>query len=141
VSRGYRVLEHTADTGIEAWGPTPEAALEQAAVGLFAQLCEPGSVQERRSVTFSAHGPDDDTRAVHFLQEALAHWHLDRMVFVRFEVEPLSGEEVRARGFGEVYDPARHEILGELKAVTYHHAFFGKSSDGERWVVRVVIDI
>ena len=32
---GYEILEHTADLGIRAWGPSIEQAFEQAAWGLI----------------------------------------------------------------------------------------------------------
>ncbi|MGH2528104.1 MAG: archease [Actinomycetota bacterium] len=31
---GYELLDHTADVGIRSWGPSPEAAFEQAAWAL-----------------------------------------------------------------------------------------------------------
>ena len=137
---GYRVLDHTADLALESFAPTPEAALAEAARGLCAQLCDPATVAERRAVALEARGADPETRLVHFLQEALAAWHLERMLLARFEVEPLAGDVVRGRGFGEPFDPARHEILGELKAVTYHQARFAHGADG-LWRAFFVVDI
>jgi SHS2 domain-containing protein len=39
----------------------------------------------------------------------------------------------------EPLDPARHEILTEVKAVTYHQLQFRQ--EGARWVGRVVLDL
>jgi SHS2 domain-containing protein len=35
---GHELLEHTADLGIRAWGPSPERAFEEAAAALFEVL-------------------------------------------------------------------------------------------------------
>lgn len=136
---GYRVLDHTADLELRAWSETAEGALAEAARGLFAQICEPTGVRERTTFSVEARGADAAERTVHFLQEALAAWHLRRLLLSRFEVAPLEGEVVRAVGHGEAYDPARHEIQGELKAVTYHRASLAPRAG--LWFVNVVVDI
>ena len=38
--RGHRVVEHTADQALEAWGPTRAACLEEAVIGFVAQFAE-----------------------------------------------------------------------------------------------------
>ena len=136
---GYEVLDHTADLELRAWGESAEEALAEAARGLFAQLCDPASVKEQTAFAVEARGADPAERAVHFLQEALAAWHLHRLLLTRFEVAPIEGDVVRGVGFGETYDPGRHEIFGELKAVTYHRASL---TPGEGvWWVNVVVDL
>jgi len=40
---------------------------------------------------------------------------------------------------GETYDPARHRIKQEIKAVTYHQAAVEKTAAG--WRARVVFDV
>jgi SHS2 domain-containing protein len=136
---GFRIFDHTADVGIESWGPTPESALCEAAAGLYSLLCEPASIEERCEVAVAASGADRESLAIHFLQEALAAWHLRHLLLRRFEIDELTGGSVRARGFGEPYEPSRHQIQGELKAVTYHAAAFERR--GERWVVTCIVDI
>lgn len=136
---GYRLLEHTADLAIEAWGATPEEALAEAARALFAELCDLKRVQETTTVTFEARGGDDVECAVHLLQEALAAWNLDRLLLRRFRVERCEGRRVRAVAWGEPFDPGRHEVRCEMKAVTYHQAAFGPGKGG--WRVRFIVDL
>jgi SHS2 domain-containing protein len=136
---GARLFDHTADVGIEAWGPTLEAALAAAAREMFTYLCDVARVEERIEVALEARGADDAERAVHFLQEALAAWHGRRLLLARFEVEPVRGEVVRGRARGEAFDPARHEVYGEVKAVTYHQARVER--EGSRHRIEVVLDI
>ena len=46
MSAGARTFDHTADVGLEAWGPTREATLAAAARGLFAELCALETVED-----------------------------------------------------------------------------------------------
>lgn len=139
MSRGFRIFEHTADTGVEAWGATREDALAAAARGLFSLLCDLDSVRAMQKIAFEARGADDVERVVHFLQEALAAWNLRRILLCDFSVEPFAGDLVRGNASGEPYDPGRHEIRGEIKAVTYHLAEVRRLDDA--WRIRFIVDI
>jgi SHS2 domain-containing protein len=55
--------------------------------------------------------------------------------------EETTGPLTSVRGSltGEPYDPARHEIKVEIKAVTYHQLTI--KQEGGQWVGRVIVDI
>jgi SHS2 domain-containing protein len=54
-------------------------------------------------------------------------------------VEAARPEEVRGRVRGESFDPRRHELYGEVKAVTYHELAVTRSGAG--WQARVIFDV
>ena len=41
--------------------------------------------------------------------------------------------------YGEPYDPARHVLAHEVKAITYHELKVEKTADG--WLAEVIVDI
>jgi SHS2 domain-containing protein len=51
----------------------------------------------------------------------------------------LARSQVTARLRGEAFDPARHQLKQEIKAVTYHQAFVQTTVQG--WKGRVILDV
>ncbi len=119
-ARGYRYLEHTADVGIEAWGPDLAAAFEEAASALAALMVDPASVDEREEWRIALDGDDEADLLVRWLSELIALVDTDASVFRRFAVETIGPRRLEARAWGEAIDPARHQLRTAVKAATYH---------------------
>ncbi len=135
----YRYLDHTADVGIFASGPTLADAFASAGEALAALLCEPDSVQERDSREVAASAPDTEALLVAWLSEVNFLFEVERFAFRRFEVRELADGAVRAVGHGETIDSARHEVGIQVKAVTYHEIEIAEDADG--FSVQVILDI
>jgi SHS2 domain-containing protein len=54
-------------------------------------------------------------------------------------IREVSPQRLKVLLRGEPFDPARHRILKEIKAVTYHQASVEKT--GDVWVARVIFDV
>ena len=164
----YRYLEHTADAGIEATGATLEAAFASAADGLAGWLCNRASVGERESRPFDLSAADLESLLVDWLNEVNFAFEVDRIAFRRFEVTEVRGPaalrgpfgrlgaapqgppdarktpgggpvSLKATGYGEPLDPARHHPGEQVKSVTYHGVKVERTPDG--WLARVFLDI
>ena len=61
------------------------------------------------------------------------------MVYATFEVA-VREAGLTATAFGEPFDPARHGIGREVKAVTYHGLSVERQPDGT-WLAEVIVDI
>jgi len=137
--RGHRLLEHTADMGIEASGASLEELFAEAAYGLMEIIA--GSPQapcrEERSVT--VEGGDAAELLVNWLNEVLYLFEIKRFFPVDFEVEEIRWDRLHARVRGEPFDPQRHPVEREVKAVTYHQIEV-KKIDGF-WQARVYVDL
>lgn len=139
----WRPVDHTGDVAIDAEAPTEEDLFACCAAALFEILAEPIGPGPRREARVSAEAADDEILLVRWLRELLYLHATERWIFAEFEVE-LGGEEGGARRLsavarGEIFDPERHAIRTELKAVTYHQ--IGVRRDGDLWRARVVFDI
>jgi SHS2 domain-containing protein len=135
----YRYLEHTADAGIEANGATLEETLAAAAEGLAAWLCDASTVRPVESRVFEVHAADLVSVVVDWLNEVNFEFEVGRFAFSRFEVAPLEGATLKAIGYGEPLDPARHHPGEQVKSVTYHGVKVEQAGGG--WTVRVYLDI
>lgn len=135
----HRLLEHTADMGIEASGATLEELFAEAASGLLEIIAGTPQVvaREERRVTVTAG--DTGELLVHWLNEILYLFESQGFLPLDFEIEEIRMNRLRARVRGETFDPQRHPLEREVKAVTYHQLLVEKT-DG-LWWARVYVDL
>jgi SHS2 domain-containing protein len=135
----YRVFDHTADLGIEVFGKTKEEVYAGAAMALFDLLTEPGRVRKALERTIAADGEDDAELLVNFLREVLYAWTGDGFLVAECAVREAGPRRITAVLRGEPFDPARHRIRQEIKAVTHHQASLRRAAAG--WEARIVFDV
>ncbi len=135
---GYRILEHTADVGIEAWGADLREAFAAAARGMFSLMIELDRVVERTVRTQRIRADDRQGLLVAWLNELIGLVDAEGEVFRRFLVDELTARTLVARAFGEALDLDRHEPHLAIKAATYHDV---SVEAGPPARVRVLLDI
>lgn len=138
MERGHRVIEHTADSGIEAWGPTLDEAFEEAALGLFDLMIDPAAVDERETCSIVVRGGDDGDLLVRWLNELIYLVDARGLVFGRFVVKREGPGVLAADAYGEPLDPARHGQRSAVKAATYHQLAVEAGPPAR---VRVIVDL
>ena len=141
---GYRLLEHTADVGVSAWGPDPGRAFAEAARGMFAVILgeDPATwAGSGRGVALEvvAHGDDWPALLVNWLAELLFHFEVENLVPQRIAVSTCAPPRCAARVEG-VYADDPSQLGGvAIKAVTYHQLAVTVTSS--RTDLRVFFDI
>lgn len=145
-AKPFRVLEHTADVGFEAFGRTREEAFANAARALEDLIVPLESVRPREEAAISAEGPDDASLLVNWLNELLYRFDVEGRLFSEFEVRLAENSAagrlaLTARARGEVFDPSRHEVKVQVKAITYHQILFEETRQPAGWHARVYVDI
>jgi SHS2 domain-containing protein len=67
---------------------------------------------------------------------------VQKRLYHEFRVETAIPPQLVARATGERYDPARHALLGSVKAATYHDLAVRSETGaaGPLWCVQVVLD-
>ena len=136
---GFRVLEHIADIGFEAFGATREEVFANAARALIFLITDLERVEGRRDVRVNAHGSDLPSLMVNWLSEVLYLCDAEGWLFCDFEIEPISDHTLSARALGQKFDPGKHQIKLLVKAITYHQLAVEQTSDG--WRAQVYVDI
>jgi SHS2 domain-containing protein len=135
----HRLLEHTADMGIEASGETLEDLFAQAAYGLLEIIAGTPEALCREEMIVTVEGGDAEELLVNWLNEILYLFEIKRFFPLDFEIEEVRGNHLLARVRGEPFDPQRHPVEREVKAVTYHQLRVEKT-DG-LWHARVYVDL
>ena len=138
VPKDFEILEHTADTGIIAYGKDLKQAFANAARGLFSLITELESVNEVLEWDIEASAADRDSLLVTWLNELIYIFDTENILFKRFDITRLSQRHLVARAHGEKVDRARHELKTGVKAATYHMLAV-EQKDG--WRLQVLFDI
>jgi len=134
----YREFEHTGDIGIEVEAPTRALLFARALTAVARIMVEPDAVNVREHRTLEVRA-DDDTDLMHdLLASAINLLLADGFIWRDAEVEEREGG-LLATLSGEQYDPGRHALRTELKAVTYHQ--LSVVEEGPRWRARVIFDV
>ena len=136
----YEPVDHTADIGYVCRGPSLDRLFENCAVSMSAMMFgddQPIDTDVVESIDIDADSID--LLLVRFLNEILFLWATARLVPGEVRVERIAGTHISASVRGEQYDPARHEILTEIKAATYHMLSVEQCEDG--WIAKVIFDV
>jgi len=135
----YTYIDHTADFGVHVKGTTPADLFSNAAEALFDQLVERADLREADSRRVRITGEDRPDLMVNWLRELLYLWAGEDLLIKRVTIDNISESELTATLFYEPYDPERHEIKEEIKAVTYHGIRVDKTAQG--WEAEIIFDV
>jgi len=136
---GYRLLAHTADMGIEATADSPAGVFIEAARGLRVIIFGETPIASMREEPVEIVGNDLGELLVGWLNEILYLFEIRGLAPADFVVERLAEGTLRAKVRGETFDPKRHPLEREVKAVTYHQLSVTK--EGNLWKARLYVDL
>ena len=135
----FRILEHTADIGFEAFGSTREEAFVNAARALIHLIVELDTIAPRDEVSVEVRGPDPESVLVNWLSELLYLHDAEGWLFRDFEIQSLEDNSLSALARGEKFQRSRHQPKLLVKAITYHQLALERTPQG--WRAQVYVDI
>jgi len=142
--RGFEPVDHTADIGLRAWGPTLEDLFAQAAFGMTDLLVDSGRIRQREERRVAVPAGDLEEVLVGWLQEILYLHEVGRFVASEFRVARAGSDGVEATLLGEPIDRERHAPRMDIKAATYHDLRIERTrgADGcERFETVIIFDV
>jgi len=135
----YKLVEHTADIGIEARAGSAMLVLQDMALGLKALMFGESPALAKSDAEITVHAEDLTELLVCWLNE-VAYWsEKDNLIPAGFRIEMLTETDLRATISGEPFDPLRHAVERQVKSVTYHQACLEKGPEG--WHAMVYVDL
>jgi len=141
--RRFEFLEHVADAYIAAYGQDLAEAFENAAVAMFETMTDTEGVEPRVEEAVEVKGHDKQALLYDWLEELLIRFDVRNMLYSRFDVYELEGDEegfrLSARVYGEPFRKRKHKQKVGVKAVTYHEMEILEASEGV--TVRFILDI
>ena len=135
----YEICDHTADLGIRVRAATLADLCADAARGLTAVICDDAAtIRPLTTESFSVPGTDPTWLLFDWLGELHAAFEVRRLLFHDVAVT-VDSAGLRATARGESYDPARHVLAHEVKAITQHALDVHRTAEG--WEAFFIVDI
>jgi SHS2 domain-containing protein len=139
----FEFLEHTADAYIAAYGKSLAEAFENAALAMFEVMTDVGDVVPSLEDSVAVEAEDEKALLYSWLEALLVKFDTKGLLFSRFKVLSLgkspSGLGLKAKAWGENFDPKRHLQKVGVKAVTYHRMEILKQKD--EVTLKFILDI
>lgn len=135
----YRFLEHTADVGIEAWGPSFSDVLQEMAYGLTSLIFGQSSTVETTKVAIQIEAADRVELLVGWLNEIVFWIESNDVIPARFYIDKANECSLSAEISGEPFSAKQHSVEHQVKSVTYHQACVKETADG--WFAQVFVDL
>jgi len=120
----FEFLEHTADLYIAAYGKTLEEAFENAAYATFEGMTNLNKVPPRLEETVEVEGYDEKALLYNWLEALLVKFDITGNLYSCFKIAGIertpSEFKLKAKIWGESFNPQKHVSKVGIKAVTYH---------------------
>ena len=143
MKKGFKFLEHTADAYVEAYGTSLEEAFENAALAALDVMTEPEKVEAKIEDDLEVEAPDEYALLYSWIEEILIKFELTGKLYSRFKISSIEktpvGWKLKAKAWGELYDPEKHPSKVGIKSITYHQMEIVKKPKSA--TVRFILDV
>ena len=133
----FQLIEHTADTGLIAYGNNLTEAFANAAYGLFSIISELNRVRKVESQTVVVNAEDIESLLFNWMNHLIYIFDVEHLLFKGFDISEFTEHNLKAICWGERYNPSRHRLKTGVKSATYHML----QVDRERNRVRIIFDV
>jgi SHS2 domain-containing protein len=140
--KGYtpvEILDHTADMGIIARGDDLNSLFRNAALGMTRLIVSGPAGKTDKTEQVVLEGCDLADLLVKWLGEILYFLQGENLVTVDTLVKTVTEDRLEAEVHIAGFDPSRHKMTLDVKAVTYHQSMVW--NDGTHWLGRVILDL
>lgn len=135
----YSTFEHTADVGLNVSAEDLNTLFSEAARGLLSILVDdPAQIRPIQEFTIEVEGTDLEYLLFDWLNELLFRFETEQLLLSEFDVS-VNQRGLKAQTRGEIFQPERHKLAHEIKAITYHQLEVKQTSNG--WQARFIVDI
>ncbi len=111
----------------------------EAAQALFRILTDPETIRSQEHLSVELEAESAEQLLVSWLSELLFFHETEQWLFSRFDIAAVDEKRIEAQVWGERFDPLRHPIDREVKAVTYHR--LGLVQEGNLLKTVIVFDL
>ena len=133
----YKLIEHTADTGLIACGSNLAEAFANAGTGMFSIITDLRKIKTIESRTIDVKEDGYELLLFEWLNRLLYYFDTEGIVFRRIEIISFNTNGLVAECRGEIFDAKRHEIKNAVKAATFHLMKIDENNNR----VKVIFDI
>lgn len=137
----YRLIEHTADMGIEVEAETLSALFIQAALALRKLVFDQTRSAVVQHKTISIRGEDREELLVNWLNEILYQVEVHRFYPECFRIDLQNDRQLKATLGGSDFLINGDIVQREVKSVTYHQLELNFYEAKNCWFARFYVDL
>ncbi|MEM2368271.1 MAG: archease [Candidatus Bathyarchaeia archaeon] len=141
--RNFEFLEHMADAYIAAYGRDLAEAFENAAAAMFEVMTDIEKVNPKNEDYVEVEAADEHALLYNWLEELLVKSEINEMLYSKFKIfevtKTADGFRLKAKIWGEKFNPEKHPQKVGVKAVTYHQMEIIREPD--KTTVKFILDI
>lgn len=139
----FEFLEHTADVYIAAYGRSLKEAFENAALAMFETMTDTVDVKRECEDTVEVEGEDLESLLYNWLESLLVKFEVENILYSGFNILSIERDngklKLKAKIYGEPFNPDKHKQKVGIKAVTYHRMEIVEGP--EKVTVKFILDI
>lgn len=135
----YNLISHTADLGISVRGNSCGDLFRNAGLALMELLVDIKAPKSDKELKISLDGNDLPDLMVKWLSEILYLFEGEKLIVNEIFINSISSNKITSTISVMKFDNKYHEILREIKAVTYHQIDV-KEQKGF-WTARIIFDL
>ena len=139
----FEFLEHTADVFVRAHGRTMEEAYENAALSMFETMTDTDKIAQMQQEIVEVEAEDQYALLYSWLEALLVKFETENVLYSKFQItewkETAEIFKIKAKIWGEKFDPKKHPQKVAVKAVTYHLMVIIREMD--RVILEFILDI
>jgi SHS2 domain-containing protein len=135
----YEIIDHTADLGIIVKGGNIKELFVNAANAMTDLMVKADIREKGAKRRLIVEGEDLPDLMVRWLSEVLFLFNGEHILVSAMEIGSINPTRLQSKLNAVSLNKSRHEILREIKAVTYHQIAVEETAEG--WEARVIFDI
>jgi SHS2 domain-containing protein len=135
----YESIQHTADVGIRVRHRTKKGLFANAAFALFDLMAGIKTIESQSHKNITVKAFDQEELLNEFLNRLLREFTLENRLVGRVKIKKLAETSLTAEIYGEPYQPKKHLIKKEIKAVTFNDLHIKKVKSG--YEAQIIFDV
>ncbi|MEN2986037.1 MAG: archease [Thermodesulfovibrionaceae bacterium] len=134
----YKVIDVAGDVGIRAEGKTLNECFINSALALYSLITELNQVEQAEIKEVELSEETLEELLIGFLNELI--FIFDTYGFIGSKINlAIENNKLKAKIYGEKFNPEKHERKLLVKAATYHNLILKKEND--HWITEIIFDI
>lgn len=135
----YQFIDHTADLGIIVKADSLDKLFKEAALSMTHIMIGEIPLEKNETMELNIEGEDLADLMVNWLSEILYLFEGEKKLLTDVKIKSISPKRINAIVDLIPFDEKRHEVLCEIKAVTYHQLDVCKKNN--YWETKIIFDV
>ena len=135
----YRTFNRSSDLAVKIFGKTQAELFANSAFALFDIMTDVKTIDLHDHLPLEVEGADRDDLMINWMRELLYLYQGSGYLLKEFQIHEVKDNYLRGEVRGEKFDPDRHAIQRQIRAVEPHHGRMEKT--GDQWTAQVVLEL